>query len=57
MAADFPGLATAPASRAISGQREELIMMKLRSEVLGPMSVVAVAGAMAATGLTAASAS
>ena len=32
-------------------------MMKLRSKVLGPMSVVAVAGAMAATGLTAASAS
>lgn len=32
-------------------------MMKLRSKVLRPMSVVAVAGAMAATGVTAASAS
>jgi hypothetical protein len=32
-------------------------MMKLRSKILGAMSVVAVAGAMAATGLTAASAS
>jgi len=32
-------------------------MFKLRSKILGAMSVVAVAGAMAATGLTAASAS
>jgi hypothetical protein len=32
-------------------------MMKLRSKILGGMSVVAMAGAMAATGLTAASAS
>lgn len=32
-------------------------MMKVRSKILGAMSVVAVAGAMAATGLTAASAS
>ena len=32
-------------------------MMKLRSKILGAMSVVAVAGAVAATGLTAASAS
>src|SRR5437660_517224 len=36
---------------AIVGHREECTMLKLRSKILGAVSVVAVAGAVAATGL------
>src|SRR5436190_13871720 len=41
---------------AIVGEREECTMMKLRSKILAGVGVVAVAGAVAATGLTVASA-